>query len=220
MANCPNCGSNDIQLKRETNVSWGRAVVGYVLLGVVGGAVGAVTGEDRNVNACLDCGTSWKASDLYNSLQLIQQRTGQKLDLTLENHRLFLDKAILEISSYSKKIEAIDNSIEQQIKEKKEGSFGQARGILLGAITGTIIAIIMIVICIILSFKYSSTAYFMIFILIVFSFGLFGAVIGQQIEPKDDKTLNKIRILGENQKKNEEQEFKVKFMQIKSRYLK
>ena len=53
MANCPNCGSNDIQLKRETDVNWGGAAVGYALFGVVGGAVGAVTGDDRNVNACI-----------------------------------------------------------------------------------------------------------------------------------------------------------------------
>ena len=54
MANCPNCGSDHIQLKKETNVNWGRAAAGWALFGVVGGAVGSVTGEDRNVNACLD----------------------------------------------------------------------------------------------------------------------------------------------------------------------
>ena len=53
MANCPNCGSNHIQIKQETDVNWGRAITGYALFGIVGGAVGAVTGEDRNVNACL-----------------------------------------------------------------------------------------------------------------------------------------------------------------------
>jgi hypothetical protein len=40
MANCPNCGSNHIQLKKETNVSWGRAAAGWALFGVVGGALG------------------------------------------------------------------------------------------------------------------------------------------------------------------------------------
>jgi uncharacterized Zn finger protein len=72
MANCPNCGSDHIQIIRETNVSWGRAVAGWALFGVVGGAVGAVTGEDRNVIYCLNCGTSWKAADLYKTLQVIK----------------------------------------------------------------------------------------------------------------------------------------------------
>lgn len=78
MANCPNCGSEHIQLKKDTNVNWGRAVAGWALFGIVGGAVGAVTGEDRNVNACLDCGTAWKAADLYKTCQLIKNLTGVK----------------------------------------------------------------------------------------------------------------------------------------------
>ncbi len=75
MANCPNCGSDHIQIIRETNVSWGRAVAGWALFGVVGGVVGAVTGEDRNAISCLNCGTSWKAADLYKTLQVIKQLT-------------------------------------------------------------------------------------------------------------------------------------------------
>ena len=88
MANCPNCGSSHIQLKRETNVNWGRTVAGWALFGVVGGAVGAVTGEDRNANACLDCGTSWKATDLFKTLQTIKNLTGETLDLAKEEDRL------------------------------------------------------------------------------------------------------------------------------------
>ena len=49
MANCPNCGSTHIQLKKETNVSWGRTAAGWILFGAVGASVGAITGEDRNV---------------------------------------------------------------------------------------------------------------------------------------------------------------------------
>ena len=99
MANCPNCGSEHIQLKKEANVSWGRAVAGWALFGVVGGAVGAVTGEERNVNACLDCGTSWKAADVYEVLQVIQKFTGIKLDLSKEADRVFMNAFISELSS-------------------------------------------------------------------------------------------------------------------------
>lgn len=79
MANCPNCGSEHITLKRETNVSWGRAIAGWALFGVVGGAVGAVTGEDRNVNACLTCGASWKAANLFQVIQTIKKFTESSL---------------------------------------------------------------------------------------------------------------------------------------------
>jgi hypothetical protein len=84
MANCPTCGSNHIQIKQDTNVSWGRAATGYMLFGVVGAAVGAITGDDRNVNACLDCGTSWKATTLYNMLQTVKTLTDKTIDLSIE----------------------------------------------------------------------------------------------------------------------------------------
>ena len=119
MANCPNCGSNHIQLKKETNVSWGRAVAGWALFGVVGGAVGAVTGEDRNVNACLDCGTSWKAGDLYKTIQVIKNSTGESLDLAIEKDRLFMNEFMVELSPY----------LEEISKQEKEGKklIGQAQ---------------------------------------------------------------------------------------------
>jgi hypothetical protein len=119
MANCPNCGSNHIQLKKETNVSWGRAVAGWALFGVVGGAVGAVTGEDRNVNACLDCGTSWKAGDLYKIIQVIKNSTGESLDLAIEQDRLFMNEFMVELSPY----------LEEISKQEKEGKklIGQAQ---------------------------------------------------------------------------------------------
>jgi len=111
MANCPNCGSDHIQLKRETNVSWGRAVAGWALFGVVGGAVGAVTGEDRNVNACLDCGTSWKARDLYETLQIIKNSTGANLDLARHEDRLYMNEFMVELGPY----------LEEIAKKEKEG---------------------------------------------------------------------------------------------------
>jgi hypothetical protein len=67
------------------------------LFGVVGGAVAAVTGEDRNVNACLDCGTSWKAADLYKTLQIIKDLTGATLDLARERDRSYMNNFMQNI---------------------------------------------------------------------------------------------------------------------------
>lgn len=106
MANCPNCGSDHIHLKADTSVNWGRAVAGWALFGVVGGAVGAVTGDDRNTNACLNCGTSWKAADLYKTLQTIKNLTGASLDLSKENHRSYMNIFMSDVGS---SIEALSN---------------------------------------------------------------------------------------------------------------
>jgi|GEM_PF-1647073 len=104
MANCPNCGSSHISLTKETNVNWGRAVAGWALFGVVGGAVGAVTGEDRNVNVCLDCGTPWKAADLHKILQIIATSTGITLDLSSEADRFYMSRFVEQVGSYVKAI--------------------------------------------------------------------------------------------------------------------
>lgn len=117
MANCPNCGSSHIQLKQETDVNWGNAIAGYALFGVVGAAVGAVTGEDRNVNACLDCGTSWKAEDLYKLLQVIKDCTGAKLNLARERDRLFMNNFLFEIGSYLEEIPNIERKANQLVAD-------------------------------------------------------------------------------------------------------
>jgi hypothetical protein len=117
MANCPNCGSSDITLKRETNVSWGRAFVGYALFGVVGGAVGAVTGKDRNVNACLDCGSTWKAETLYQILQMIKNNTNVKLDLSIERDRIYLNQFIEDVSPYIESTNKARSDAEKQFNE-------------------------------------------------------------------------------------------------------
>ena len=104
-------------LKRETNVNWGRAVAGWALFGVVGGAVGAVTGEDRNVNVCLDCGTSWKAADLHKLLQTIKKLTNLELKLSEEVNRIFINNFISEFSSDLEAIVNIEKQGQKTIKE-------------------------------------------------------------------------------------------------------
>ena len=122
MANCPNCGSTHIQLKKETNVSWGRAAAGWILFGAVGAAVGAITGEDRNANACLNCGTSWKAADLYNTLQKIEDLTGMVLDLSIKEHRVYLNDFMTNVVSCFEGIETADKEAEKLFKESKKDS--------------------------------------------------------------------------------------------------
>jgi hypothetical protein len=119
MANCPNCGSTHIQLKRETNVNWGRAITGLALFGVVGGAVGAVTGEDRNTNACLDCGTSWKAEDLYKILQLIKKSTDINPDMTTRIDRSFVNNFISEITPYIEAMSTAEKEAEKIVKDSE-----------------------------------------------------------------------------------------------------
>ncbi len=124
MANCPECGSTDIALKKETNVSWGRAIGGYLLFGMVGGAVGAITGDDRNVNACLTCGTSWKAADLYQSLQLIERIVGRPYDLSVlkdrQNLGAFLKEYAFIVDAYKEDEKKADEVTAKLVKKTSE----------------------------------------------------------------------------------------------------
>jgi hypothetical protein len=138
MAICPNCGSEHITLKQETNVSWGRAVVGWALLGPVAGAVGAVTGEDRTVNACLDCGESWKAKELYGVLGHIRELIRVDLDLRIERDRRCLQDYVKCIPpSYfeqSKAITAADKRFRATRYKDDDGK--KYAGIVVGSLTG------------------------------------------------------------------------------------
>jgi uncharacterized protein YcfJ len=110
MANCPNCGSTDIQLKTDSrqNVNWGRAIAGWALFGVVGGAVGAVTGKGKSntitANVCLNCGTIWDAATLYKLLQYIESVTTVELDLSLKKDRERMNIFINEIQPLVDKV--------------------------------------------------------------------------------------------------------------------
>jgi hypothetical protein len=126
MANCPNCGSDHITLKRESNVNWGRAVAGWALFGALGGAVGAVTGEDRSANACLNCGTSWNAADLYKVIQVIKSSTGVNLDLTSEGDRLYLNNFISEMGPHMAALAEAEQKANLVIKAAENKAFEAA----------------------------------------------------------------------------------------------
>lgn len=134
MANCPNCGSNDIQLKQDRTVNWGRAIAGWALFGVVGGAVGAVTGENKTANACLDCGTVWRAQDLYKLLGIIESLTDIKLDLKLEKDRRTLNIFVTNVQPQIDKLESANKRYDIAIAEKKNSNDSFLGSLILGII--------------------------------------------------------------------------------------
>lgn len=178
MANCPNCGSDHIQLKQDTDVNWGRAVAGWAMFGIVGGAVGAVTGEDKNVNACLNCGSTWKAKDLYNILQTIKNSTGANLDLAKETDRYYLNSFITDLSFYLKRIATKRKEGEKLIsKVRKDRSKGVANGCVFGLMISMI--------------GCGTLAASGVGMLMIFVFPIMGAVIGNSIDSIEKKAQEK-----------------------------
>jgi len=194
MANCPNCGSSHIQLKRETDVNWGRAVVGWAVFGVVGGAVGAVTGEDRNVNACLDCGTSWKAGDLHKLLQIIQKLTNLRLNLANEADRIFINDFI---SEFSGDLEAISN-IKKQDQERIKAIESNSRATASGCAIGCLGSIIVFTISLLITITGDSLG------LIILGLPIIGFAVGWKIDE-----ANKESITQEVERVKQETEIKV-----------
>jgi hypothetical protein len=125
MVFCPTCGSSQITLQRESNIDWGRAATGWLLFGVVGGALGAVTGEERSANACLNCGNTWKAAILFNQLQTIQKLVGRTLDLSIDGHRQYYREFVVKIEPnlfpVSLTIERLRKDFEMDVKSMKAG---------------------------------------------------------------------------------------------------
>lgn len=120
---CPNCGSSDIQLQRNVDqeINWGRAVAGWALFGIVGGAVAGATGNNREsfANTCLNCGTVWRAEDIYKIKELIRELTNFEINISIKQHRKFLNKFINEISPYFQQIEELKKR-QKQLDIKKE----------------------------------------------------------------------------------------------------
>lgn len=128
MANCPKCGSSDIQLKTDSrqNINWGRAIAGWALFGVVGGAVGSVTGKGKSesitANVCLNCGTIWDAATLYKLLQYIESVTTVQLDLSLKKDRERMDIFINHIQPLVDKVKAIEKSSDTSLSRQNRRS--------------------------------------------------------------------------------------------------
>ena len=178
MAHCPSCGSDHIQLKRETEVNWGRAAAGWALFGVVGGAVGAVTGEDRNANACLDCGTSWKAADLYKTLRIIKSLTGETLNLVREEDRDYMNRFMSEVGPSLEAISEVEKKYAKLIADK-EKTLNQ------GAATGGCSGCMMCLLCLFSVGSISGGGGFLIMLLILFP--LRGSFIGAESDKSNKK---------------------------------
>lgn len=136
---CPNCGSNDIQMQKNAEVNWGRAVAGWALFGIVGGAVGAVTGKEKNSNVCLNCGTVWNPSDLYKSLQTFESLVGIKLNLKHKKHRVILEDFMSQVGSHLETIAEAEKITKQLVKEQQKVVDGSPVNGYLGASIGLIL---------------------------------------------------------------------------------
>jgi hypothetical protein len=213
MANCPNCGSNHIQLRKETDVNWGRAVVGWAVFGVVGGAVGAVTGENRDINACLDCGTSWKAADLHKLLQIIQKLTNLRIDLYEEVDRIFINDFISEFSSDLENISYIEKKGQKSIKEiQNKSNENVSNGCMLGCGASILLLV---------TFGITAgTGFFIGFL--VLALPVVGMIIGGQIDTAGSKSveqkIEKIKREMETKKLDAEENLKAKVVQFMSRH--
>jgi hypothetical protein len=171
---CPRCGSGSVTLKNDTSVSWGRAVVGWALLGPIGGAVGAVTGDDRTANACLECGETWKAQDLYLVQTQVKQLTGVQLNLSKNTHRQCLEEYIHAIPPIYAELEAARNS---DSRKDHKGHEDSPRGIL-ATVAGSICGMFAIAL---------TQNMFLGFVAFIVSFGLVGAILPQS---KAEKALD------------------------------
>lgn len=98
--------------------------------------MGAVTGEDRNVNACLDCGTSWKAADLYNILQVIKKTTNETLNLEFQKDREYMNDFMSEVIPYFKALSDTEKEAEKIVTDvEKKLSEHAAMGCTYGCLT-------------------------------------------------------------------------------------
>lgn len=118
MANCPNCGSDHIQLITETNVNWGATAGLWALADAFDMSVYGVATKETQANCCLNCGNKWLASDLYYAIQMLETLLEIKIDLSQKNDRSLLNQALPIFNTYSKKI----SSKSEHLKTKTTGT--------------------------------------------------------------------------------------------------
>ncbi len=134
MANCPNCGSDRILLKKDTNT-------------------------------CLDCGTTWEANALNNSLQIVKEFTGKQLDLSQERDREFLNAFLAEltpdIDRYHEAVKRSQIASEHPDRKLISNKLRPAGGMVIGIIAGILAGF-----------------FFRHFLVLVLIFGFLGWIIG------------------------------------------
>lgn len=103
MANCPNCGSDHIQLITETNVNWGATAGLWALADAFDMSVYGVATKETQANCCVNCGSKWLASDLYYVIQMLETLLEIKIDLSQKNDRSLLNQAYQFLTHIPKK---------------------------------------------------------------------------------------------------------------------
>lgn len=151
----------------------------------------------------MDCGTSWKAADLYDVLQFIKKETGLTIDLSLDNHRAFLNDVMPEISNYSEKVATINNQTRIEIEGKKKGQAGGGYGCFIGLIIAGILSI-------------SNPSAFIVLAIFI---GSISSIIGAGLEKKDEVALNGIRDSKEMLKSDALKGLRETIQRSKTRYL-
>jgi hypothetical protein len=111
MSTCPYCGSEKIQVIRDSKINWTRAAVGHIVYGPVGAALGSVTGKSRFANYCLDCGKHWDQSGLVEVVKEMERIAKCKLDLTQDGHRMALAKFSEKREEFERKFKIAKNNI-------------------------------------------------------------------------------------------------------------
>jgi hypothetical protein len=218
MANCPNCGSDHIQIRRETNVSWGRAVAGWALFGAVGGAVGAVTGEDRNVNACLDCGTAWKAADLYRTLQGIKDLTGFSLNLARENDRLYMNHFMSEVGPCLAAISEAEKKATKHLESaQSKVNSGVAGGCGFGCLTSLFLAFSFLLFGSFGLLASSSPLWLLVFFPPVIGYWL-GYSSDQTMKKAIEREINRAKMQADQMKFEAEENLRRKLTELESYY--
>nr|AZB72109.1 hypothetical protein DOP62_04615 [Synechococcus elongatus PCC 11801] len=75
-------------MKQNSQVTWGISGLGYAALGIIE----IVSNETDAFNYCLDCGTTWRASDAFAVLKSIEILLGCQLDIAHEKDRDLMNK--------------------------------------------------------------------------------------------------------------------------------
>jgi small-conductance mechanosensitive channel len=104
MHNCPNCGSDRIQLLPEKNSkllsnTLAGAVIGEALFGDIGGLIGGFVGanvssQSLEVNYCVNCGNKWNAEQLFEIVMCISRLLNRELNLSSQLDRQALSEFI------------------------------------------------------------------------------------------------------------------------------
>ncbi len=78
-----------------------------------------MTVEARNANTCLDCNTSWKAADLYKSIQIIKNITVETLNLVRED-RDYMNRFMSEVGSFLGAISEVEKKYAKLVGDREE----------------------------------------------------------------------------------------------------